>query len=75
MKRRRTSKNTQKRSSLSFNDGNASLDVDDVLRSNPWKDINKFEQSDAGRIQRALNEANETFAKQQTGNERFCTVK
>jgi len=45
-----------RRSALSFDRGNGSLDVDHVLRSEPWKNIEKFEKSEAATIQKALNE-------------------
>lgn len=47
----------QRRSALSF-EVNGSIDLDHILEISPWKDINKFEEDEAGCIQNVLNEFN-----------------
>lgn len=60
MSNTKTSSDTNmRRSALSFASANASLDVDHVLQSEPWKNIAIFDESEAGCIQNILNDFND----------------
>ncbi|XP_011878305.1 PREDICTED: dentin sialophosphoprotein-like [Vollenhovia emeryi] len=45
-----------RRSALSFIGANGSLDVDDILQSDVWKNVEMFEKSEAACIQNILND-------------------
>jgi hypothetical protein len=49
-------KNLQRRSALSFAGADGSLDVDYILQTDVWEDIEKFEETIAGQVQNVLNE-------------------
>ncbi|XP_011691400.1 PREDICTED: uncharacterized protein DDB_G0286299-like isoform X2 [Wasmannia auropunctata] len=55
-----------RRSALSFAGGDGSLDVDHVLESDPWKDIEKFETSEVARIQNVLKDFGDMIAQEKT---------
>ncbi|KYQ51148.1 Serine/threonine-protein kinase SBK1 [Trachymyrmex zeteki] len=49
-------KDVRRRSALSFIGGDGSLDIDDILQSEPWKNVEKFKNSEAGCIQNMLDD-------------------
>ncbi|KYN28254.1 hypothetical protein ALC57_02315 [Trachymyrmex cornetzi] len=59
-------KDMRRRSALSFIGGDGSLDIDHVLQSEPWKDIEKFKNSEAGCIQTILDDFVETITQKNT---------
>ncbi|KYN35513.1 hypothetical protein ALC56_10070 [Trachymyrmex septentrionalis] len=62
----RNNKDTRRRSALSFIGGDGSLDIDHVLQSEPWKNIEKFKNSEAGCIQTMLDDFVETITQKNT---------
>lgn len=53
----------KRRSALSFN-ANGSLDIDDVLQSDPWKHIAMFDDTEAACIQNILHDFNSEFTQE-----------
>lgn len=51
-------KTTRGRSSLSFDVPNGVLDIEDILKRNPWKQAERFTETDAGLIQTMLDDFN-----------------
>jgi len=62
----RNNKDMRRRSALSFIGGDGSLDIDHVLQSEPWKNIEKFKNSEAGCIQTMLDNFVETITQKNT---------
>ncbi|CAL1687025.1 unnamed protein product [Lasius platythorax] len=61
-------KNVQRRSALSFDGADDSLDhyIDHIVQSNPWKNVEEIEKSDAARIQNVLNEFDDMITQEKT---------
>ncbi|KAG5311918.1 SBK1 kinase, partial [Pseudoatta argentina] len=59
-------KDMRRRSALSFIGGDGSLDIDHVLQSEPWKNIEKFKNSEAGCVQTMLDNFIETITQNNT---------
>lgn len=61
-------KNVQRRSALSFDGADDSLDhyIDHIVQSNPWKNVEEIEKSDAARIQNVLNEFDDMIMQEKT---------
>ncbi|XP_072749151.1 uncharacterized protein [Anoplolepis gracilipes] len=59
-------KNVQRRSALSFAGADDSIDryIDNIVESNPWKNVEEIEKSDAARIQNVLNEFDDMITQQ-----------
>lgn len=59
-------KNVQRRSALSFAGADDSIDhyIDDIIQSDPWKNVAEIEKSDAACIQNVLNEFDDMITQQ-----------
>lgn len=55
-------KSLQKRSALSFAGADGTLDVDQILKIDVMKDVQKLEETIAGQIQSVLNEFRDKLA-------------
>lgn len=55
-----------RRSALSFAGANGSLDVDHILQSDPWKNVETFEKSEAACIQKVLNDFDNMIIQEKT---------
>lgn len=68
--------NNIRRSALSFDGGNGSLDVEHVLQSDPRKDVEKFKKSEVACIQNILNNFDDIITQEKTlkpgKNDVFC---
>lgn len=55
-----------RRSALSFAGADGSLDVDHILQSDPWKNVETFEKTEAACIQNILNDFDNMITQEKT---------
>lgn len=58
------SRNSQKRSGLSFAGANGSLDIEEILKTDIWTEVDKFEETDVGKAQDVLDTYRDTLAQE-----------